>query len=73
MSVFILSKSYKERKEETYVMLSTAITEHSHKVSLVLEWFSNDCLKTKTKAITMAKHNRNNQRNELITIPGIYL
>ena len=39
----------------------------------VLERFSNDCRKTKTKAITPANHNRSKQRDERITIPSNYL
>ena len=38
-----------------------------------LERFSNDCRKTKTKAITPTNHNRNKQRDEPITIPSNYL
>ena len=46
---------------------------------LVLLWlvgverFSNDCRKTKTRAITPTNHNRNEQRDEPITIPSNYL
>ena len=40
---------------------------------LWLERFSNDCRKTKTKAITLTNHNRNKQRHEPITIPSNYL
>ena len=35
-----------------------------------IERFSNDCRKTKTKAITSTNHNRNKQRPEPITIPS---
>ena len=38
-----------------------------------LERFSNDCRKTKTKAITPTNHNRSRQRDEPITIPSNYL
>ena len=38
-----------------------------------LERFSNDCRKTKTKAITPTNHNRSKQRGEPITIPRNYL
>ena len=38
-----------------------------------LERFSNDCRKTKTKAITPTNHNRGKQRDEPITIPRNYL
>ena len=38
-----------------------------------LERFSSDCRKTKTKAITPTNHNRNEQRDEPITIPSIQL
>ena len=40
---------------------------------LSIERFSNDCRKTKTKAITLTNHNRNGQRDEPITIPSNYL
>ena len=36
-----------------------------------IERFSNDCRKTKTKAITPTNHNRSRQRDEPITIPGM--
>ena len=39
----------------------------------VIERFSNDCRKTKTKAITPTNHNRSRQRDEPITIPSNYL
>ena len=39
----------------------------------MLERFSNDCQKTKTKAVTPANHDRGKQRNEPITIPSNYL
>ena len=38
-----------------------------------IERFSNDCRKTKTKAITPTNHNRSRQRDEPITIPRNYL
>ena len=38
-----------------------------------IERFSNDCRKTKTKAITPANHNRNKQRDEPITVPSNHL
>ena len=40
-------------------------------VSWWLERFSNDCRKTKTKAITPTNHNRSRQRDEPITILAI--
>ena len=40
---------------------------------LILERFSNDCRKTKTKVITLTNHNRNKQLHEPITIPSNYL
>ena len=43
-------------------------TNHS-----ILERFSNDCRKTKSKAITPTNHNRSRQRDELITIPSSYI
>ena len=36
--------------------------------TLILERFSNDCRKTKTKVITLTNHNRNKQLHEPITI-----
>ena len=41
--------------------------------STVIERFSNDCRKTKTKAITPTNHNRSRQRDEPITVPSNYL
>ena len=38
-----------------------------------IERFSNDCRKTKTKAITLTNHDRGKQRGEPITIPSNYL
>ena len=38
-----------------------------------LERFSNDCRKTKTKAIIPTNHNRNKQHDEPITVPSNYL
>ena len=38
-----------------------------------IERFSNDCRKTKTKAITPANHNRSKQRDEPITFPSNHL
>ena len=38
-----------------------------------LERFSNDCRKTKTKAIIPTNHNRSKQHDEPITIPSNYL
>ena len=35
-----------------------------------IERFSNDCRKTKTKAITPTNHDRGKQRDEPITIPS---
>ena len=38
--------------------------------TIKIEGFSNDCRKTKTKAITPTNHNRSRQRDEPITIPS---
>jgi len=38
-----------------------------------IEQFSNDCRKTKTRAIILTNHNRNKQQYESITIPSNYL
>ena len=40
---------------------------------LSIEWLSNDCRKTKTKAIIPTNHNRNEQRDEPITFPSNHL
>ena len=42
-------------------------------IQMCIERFSNDCRKTKTKAITPTNHNRNRQRHEPITIPSNHL
>ena len=39
----------------------------------VVERFSNDCRKSKTKVITATNHNGSKQRDEPITIPSNYL
>ena len=39
----------------------------------IIERFSNDCQKAKTKAITPANHDRGKQRDEPITVPSNYL
>ena len=39
----------------------------------IIEQFSNDCRKTKTKAITPTNHDRGKQRDEPITIPSNYM
>ena len=41
--------------------------------SSILEWFSNDCRKTKTKAIAPTNHSRSRQRDEPIAIPSNHL
>ena len=41
--------------------------------SNVIEWFSNDCRKTKTKIITPTNHSRSRQSDEPITILSNYL
>ena len=38
-----------------------------------IERFSNDCRKTKTKAITPTNHKRSRQRDEPITTPSNYM
>ena len=40
---------------------------------MIIEQFSNDCRKTKTKVITLTNHNRNKQRREPIRIPSNHL
>ena len=44
----------------------------SFTLNQLLERFSNDFRKTKTKGITPTNHNRSRQRNELITFPSNY-
>jgi len=39
----------------------------------IIERFSDDCRKTKTKAITPTNHDRGKQHDEPITIPSNYL
>ena len=39
-------------------------------IIILLERFSNDCRKTKTKAIAPTNHNRSRQRDEPIKIPS---
>ena len=39
----------------------------------IIERFSNDCRKTKTKAITPTNYDRGKQRDEPITIPSNFL
>ena len=51
-------------------MQANRIIDNTHRL---LERFSNDCRKTKTKAITPTNHNRGKQRHEPITIPSNYL
>ena len=43
------------------------------KVGYLIERFSNDCRKTKTKAITSTNHSMSKQRDEPITIHSNYL
>ena len=42
-------------------------------IDFILERFSNNCRKTKTKAIIPTNHNRNKQHDEPITVPSNYL
>ena len=46
--------------------------DHKRGCSLI-ERFSNDCRKTKTKTITPTNHDRGKQRDEPITIPSNHL
>ena len=43
------------------------------KICCMLEWFSFECHKTKTKVITLTNHNIRNQRNEPIRIRSKYI
>ena len=49
------------------------VTNCSLLLLLLLERFSNDCRKTKTKVITPTNHDRGKQRDEPITPPSNYL
>ena len=53
--------------------LTLTLTLTPKPCTMILERFSNDCRKTKTKAITPTNHNRRRQREERITIPRNYL
>ena len=57
-----------------FAVVNTAIIEKNLKdcntVKFIIERFSNDCQKTKTKAITPTNHNRGKQRDEPIKIPS---
>ena len=46
------------------------LTNQSARTILSIERFSNDCRKTKTKAISPTNHNRTRQHDEPITIPS---
>ena len=60
-----------EKQSATYEQKSLNLTKLF--IRKVLERFSNDCRKTKTKAITPTNHNRSRQRDEPITIPSNYM
>ena len=49
------------------------LTFDSHLKTALLERFSNDCRKTKTKVITLTNHNRSEERDEPIRISSNYL
>ena len=49
------------------------VNDRSNQNSAYIERFSNDCRKTKTKAITPTNHNRSKQRDEPIRISSNYL
>ena len=51
---------------------SWQMTSKCKNKKVAIERFSNDCRKTKTKAITLTNHNRSRQRDEPITIPSNY-
>ena len=50
--------------------LSCTKKEKTTRIRYINKRFSNDCRKTKTKAITPTNHNRSRQRHEPITIPS---
>ena len=51
------------------VFFAKSILANAKVKRCLLERFSNDCRKTKTKAITPTNHDRVKQRDEPITIP----
>ena len=51
----------------------SCITTQTATTKTVIERFSNDCRKTKTKAIFPTNHNRKKQHDEPITVPSNYL
>ena len=61
------------RRIRTVPIYLFLINHNFRNISSHIERFSNDCRKTKTKAITPTKHNRSKQRDEPITIPSNYL
>ena len=46
---------------------------YEYEAMKAIEWFSNDCRKTKTKAITPTNHNRDKQLHGPVTIPSNHL
>ena len=58
---------------KSYPTKSTQIVNQDVISTSILERFLNDCRKTKTKAVTPTNHNRNEKRDEPITIPSNHL
>ena len=63
VNVFVSSAN---RKELNNLLLSFHVRFLAFAISLLIEQFSNECRKTKTKAITLTNHNRNKTQNEPI-------
>ena len=71
LCLYFLNQSSHQSQEEQEAM---AILEWTKPINTsIIERFSNDCRKTKTKVITLTNHNRNKQRHEPIRIPSDYL
>ena len=61
-------KLYYVRVDWRTFRVNLTMTNNNDHCNLVLERFSNDCWKTKTKAITPSNHNRNDQLQFLAII-----
>ena len=67
------TRSSRQSNVSFFLQRDLVIFAESENHMLCIERFSNDCRKTKTKAITPTNHNRSRQRDEPITIPSNYL
>ena len=64
----------KQKKDYDHIMPQNNMSLlRTNLVRISIERCSNDCRKTKTKAITPTNHNRNEQRDDPITIPSNHL